>query len=65
MSEPQFEIDWYGKHLIEGKSRILVERSPEYQAQLDGAPSPEAEPPTQEDYMLDLEFRVTMMEMGM
>lgn len=62
---PVYETDWYGTYEVINGSRILIERSTEYLAQVMEQEVPEEELRTQEDYMLDLDFRLLMIEMGM
>lgn len=57
------ENNWYGKWLVDGDTRLLVEPSSEYIASKEQSEVlPE---PTQEEYMMDLDYRLSVIELGL
>lgn len=59
-----YVTDEQGKWLVNGRFKQLIEPS---QAWIDASPVVEPDPPdpTYEDYLLDLDFRLSMIELGL
>lgn len=66
MSEKEWVIeeDEYGTWKVMGDVRIPLEPSPKYVTFKESLVDTVQEP-TQDDYLLDLEFRMSKMEMGL